>query len=293
MMRAVVGLPLMVGFGDLQGALDTSGVSGGDVIAAVAVAVGTVAVAWLVGRLTGRRLARPGTSSLQLASVAARAVRWVVVFVGAAWSLSFLGAQANWFAITIALVAVLVVLIAKPMLEKSAAGVALISRPAFHIGDDIGVGEFTGTVLEITGRSTVLRLRDGRRVHIPNTDVAGETIIVYTTDQKRRSSVELEVDARHPVADVERVLLAALADAEGVASDPPPRVRARGFGNSVTLSVRFWHDSGLGAEADALDQAVRAMSAGLRDAGMALAPLSLAVDLRPGSGLPESLPRTG
>jgi small conductance mechanosensitive channel len=277
-----MGLPLMSGFGDLDGVIDTSGLSWTDGVAALVVAVATIGVAWLAARLTRRYLGRPGTSSLQFAALGARAARWVVYFVGGAWSLSFLGASANWFAITLALVGVLVVLIARPMLEKFAAGVALTTRPAFDIGDDIGVKDFKGTVLEITGRSTILRLRDGRRVHIPNTDVVGETIVVYTTDQKRRTSVELEVDARHTVANVEAVLLGALAGAEAIATEPPPRVRARGFGNAVSLSVRFWHDSALGSEGEALDQAVRAMSDALHNADMALASGSLNIALEAG-----------
>jgi small conductance mechanosensitive channel len=272
-------LLLMSGLSDLNGVIDTSGLSWADVVAALLVAVATIGVAWLVGRLIRHHLARPGTSSLQFAALAARAARWVVYFIGGAWSLSFLGASVNWFAITLALVGVLVVMIARPMLEKFAAGVALTTRPAFGIGDDIGINDHKGTVLEITGRSTVLRLRDGRRVHIPNTDVVGDTIIVFTTDQKRRTSVELEVDARHNVADVEAVLLGALAGADAVATEPPPVVRARGFGNGVMLSVRFWHKSDLGAESEALDQAVRAISVALRETGVALSSESFVVDL--------------
>jgi small conductance mechanosensitive channel len=278
----MVDVPVMSGLSDLEGALDTSSVSGTDVVAALVVAVATVAVALLVGRFTHRYLTRPGTHSLQIAALGARVARWIVIFIGGAWSLSFLGASANWFAITLALVGVLVVLIARPMLEKFAAGVALTTRPAFGVGDDIGVKDYKGTVLEITGRSTVLRLRDGRRVHIPNTDVVGETIIVYTTDQRRRTSVDFEIDGRHAVADVEAVLLDALAGAEAVASNPPPKVRARGFGNAVSLSVRFWHESTLAAEGEALDQAVRAMSVALRDAGMGLASASFVVDFETG-----------
>jgi small conductance mechanosensitive channel len=274
-----MGLPLMSGLSDLNGVIDTSGLTWADVVAALLVAVATIGVAWLVGRLIRHHLARPGTSSLQFAALGARAARWVVYFIGGAWSLSFLGASVNWFAITLALVGVLVVMIARPMLEKFAAGVALTTRPAFGIGDDIGINEHKGTVLEITGRSTVLRLRDGRRVHIPNTDVVGDTIVVYTTDQKRRTSVELEIDARHPVADVEAILLGALTRADAVASEPPPRVRARGFGNGVMLSVRFWHNSDLGAESEALDQAVRAISVALHETGVALASESFVVDL--------------
>lgn len=280
MMGVVEGVPVAFGVSDVQGVIDTSQVSTTDVVVAAAVAVGTVLVAWLVGRVTRRYLSRPGTSSLQLAALGARASRWLVVFVGFSWAASFVGADASWFTITVALVAVLAVLVTRPLLENFAAGVALTSRPAFGIGDDVGIKEFEGTVLEITGRSTVLRLRDGRRVHIPNTDVVDETIVVYTTDQKRRTSVEFEIEGSHTVAEVERVILNGLANTRAVASDPPPRVRARGFGDAVILSVRFWHDSALGDEAEALDQAMRSMSAALREAGMTLAPRSLAVDLR-------------
>ena len=280
-MSLVMHVPIMIGASDLEGAIDTSDVSGTDMVVGAAVAVATIVVAWAVGRATRRYLSRPDTSSLEIAGLAARAAKWVVIFIGMAWSLSFLGADPGWFTITIALVVVMAILVMKPMLEKFAAGVTLNSRPAFSVGDDIGVIDFDGTVLEITGRSTVLRLRDGRRVHIPNTRVLDETIVVYTTEQKRRTSVDLEVEGRHSVADVERVLLGALADADAVASEPAPRVRARGFGGDlVSLSVRFWHESGLGESGEALDQAMRAMSAALQESGMALASPSLAVEFQ-------------
>ena len=59
-------------------------------------------------------------------------------------------------------------------------------------------------------RSTVLRLRNGKRVHITNTAMTDEDVIVYTTEQKRRTEIEIEVDARHPLKSVERVILDAL-----------------------------------------------------------------------------------
>ena len=115
-----------------------------------------IVAAWFVGRATRHYLGRPDSNSLQFATMTARAARWTVIVVGASWSLSFLGAETGWFAITITLVLVLIVQIMKPALEKLGAGFALTSRPAFKIGDDIGVKDLQGTVLEITGRSTVL-----------------------------------------------------------------------------------------------------------------------------------------
>ena len=266
---------------DIDGAFDTTGVTATDVIAAGVVLLATVIVAAVVGHLTRKRLSRPETDTLQVARFAGTAARWAVMFIGGAWALSFLGLQADWLTITIVLVVVVVALVARPLLEKYAAGVALATATGFGIGDDIGVKGYEGNVLEITGRSTVLRLRNGRRVHIANTEMTSQDVIVFTTDKNRRTEIELEVGGHHTVESVEKVILDALDGVEAVASDPAPRVRARGFGvASVSLSVRIWHKSDLGSASEALDQAVRAIARALDAAGMALANNGLDVLLR-------------
>ncbi len=266
---------------DIDGAFDTTGVTATDVIAAGVVLLATVIVAAVVGHVTRQRLSRPETDTLQVARFAGTAARWGVMFIGGAWALSFLGLQVDWLTITVVLLIVVVALVARPLLEKYAAGVALATATGFGIGDDIGVKGYEGNVLEITGRSTVLRLRNGRRVHIANTEMTNQDIVVFTTEQKRRTEIELEVDRHHAVESVERVILDALDAVEVVASEPAPRVRARGFGvASVSLSVRIWHESDLGSASEALDQAVRAIARGLDAAGMALANRELEVLLR-------------
>ena len=267
---------------DLSGAIDTSGVTTTDVIAAVAIAVVTLIVALIVGHLTRQRLSRPDTNTIQLARFGATAARWVIIFVGGSISLSFLGLEVSWFTATIVLVIIVVVLIARPLLEKYSAGVALATASGFGIGDEVGVKDFEGEVIEITGRSTVLRLRNGKRVHIPNTEMIEQDIIVFTTDQKRRTEIELEVDGRYAVESVERVILDALDAVAEIEGAPAPYIRARGFGvAAVTLSVRIWHKSDLHSGSVALDQAVRAIARGLEAAGMGIANPALEV-LRPG-----------
>ena len=277
---------------DIDSAFDTTGVTSTDVIAAVVIMVATVIIAGVVAHVTRQRLSRPETDTLQLARFAGTAARWIVIFIGGAWALSFLGLQVEWLTVTIVLVIVVVALVARPLLEKYAAGVALATATGFGIGDDIGVKGYEGKVLEITGRSTVIRLRNGRRVHIANTEMTSQDIIVFTTEQKRRTEIELEVDGHHTVESVERVILDALDAVGVVATDPAPRVRARGFGvASVRLSVRIWHESDLGSGSEALDQAVRAIARGLDAAGMGLAFASLEVlrpdrDAEPSPGAP-------
>ncbi len=266
---------------DLDGAIDTSSITWTDVVAAIVIMIFTVALAVLLSHVTRQRLSRPENDTLQVARFAATAVRWVVMFLGGAIAISFLGVDVAFFTITIVLVIVVVFLVARPLLEKYAAGVALATATGFGIGDEIGVRGIEGEVIEITGRSTVFRLRNGTRVHIPNTKMIDEDIIVFTTEQKRRSDFDLEVGGHHTVESVEKVILDALDAVEEVASDPAPRVRARGFGvASVRLSVRIWHKSDLGSASEALDQAVRAIARALDAAGMALASRGLDVMLR-------------
>ena len=58
---------------DLGGAIDTTGVTATDVIAAVVIAVVTLIVALIVGHLTRQRLSRPETNTIQLARFGATA----------------------------------------------------------------------------------------------------------------------------------------------------------------------------------------------------------------------------
>jgi small-conductance mechanosensitive channel len=240
--------------------------------------VATLMVATLVSHVTRKRLSRPENNSLQVARLAGSASKWVVIGIGGAWSISLLGADVAWISVTVVLVLFVAVLVARPLLEKFAAAIALTTKSGFGIGDEISVKEYEGEVIEINGRSTVLRLRNGKRVHIPNTDVIGQDIVVFTTEQKRRTEIDVEVGGHHTVESVEKVILDALDAVGVVASEPAPRVRARGFGvSSVRLSVRIWHESNLGSASEALDQAVRAIARALDAAGMDLANRQLEV----------------
>lgn len=79
----------------------------------------------------------------------------------------------------------------RPIVESFAISVVIASRPAFDVGDEIGVGGVVGEVLEITERSVVVRLRDGARVHIPNGEVMSERVTDFSpmpnVDQPSRS----------------------------------------------------------------------------------------------------------
>ena len=159
MVRAVV----LAQVDQLQGLINTEDVTWSDVFVALGILAATLLVAWLLGRLIEHRLGRPGGQSQQIVKLVTRTVRWLVIFVGAAWALSLLGLSVAWLTLIIGLLVVIAVLLLRALVEGLAAGYVLSSRHGFNIGDQIPASTTsTVEILEITSRSTVLRLRDGR-----------------------------------------------------------------------------------------------------------------------------------
>ena len=58
------------------------------------------------------------------------------------------------------------------------AGVLLLLRQPFRIGDEIVSGDYTGTVEAIETRATYIRTYDGRRVIIPNSQIYSDPVQV-------------------------------------------------------------------------------------------------------------------
>lgn len=242
-----------------------------DVLAAVGILlIGTV-LAFLVGRLTRWYFGRPGRQSEQITKLIAQAARWLIQIVAIAWAISTLGLGVGWLTLVVGGVIIITVFAAKPLVESMAIGVVLSSRPAFGVGDDVEIGDQRGEVIEITGRSLLLRLRDGRRVHIPNRDVLEGTVTVYTIDRARRTELDVTIPYATDIDVAERVILDALRGPDAIVADPPPAVRAREFTEGVRLSVRFWHGSSIRDGNRALDQAIRAIKRALDAAGIGMA----------------------
>ena len=263
---------------NVEDIVDTSSVTGWDILIAIGVLGASWPISAIAARIVRRLVGRVPAAPESAAALAGRATRVFTLVTGLAISMSLIGVNAGWFTVTIVLVILVVVLTLRPLVENSAAGLLIESRPAFGVGDEIVTNGHTGEVLAITARSTVLRTRDGKRVHIPNTEVLSDAIVVLTASEQRRSSIELEVDYTAEIAEASRLLVEAASSVEGVHSDPPPSVFARGFGAATyTLSLRWWHEPDLASELRTRDGVVRATKLSLDEAGIALPPPAVIV----------------
>lgn len=192
----------------------------------------------------------------------------LVIFVG--WSLGALGASVRWLTIIVIAVLVIGVLVAKPVIESLATSVIVATRTAFTVGDQIEVDRVVGEIERVANRSTVLRTRDGKRVHIPNSELIDKTVTVYTAYEERRSSIDVNVALDTDLDVVDTVVydtLAAVGSVNRVGS-----IRVRSFSEGVILSIQIWHGPRLPDGRDAVDAALRHLKVAFEQAGIRFAP---------------------
>jgi small-conductance mechanosensitive channel len=259
-----------VSFDGLDELLTGNDLDWGDVVAAAALLAVGFAISYVIGVWRRRLLGRPGSQSAQLISLLARVGQVLVIAVFAGWALTRLGSDIGFLTVVVLVALFIGVLALRPILEGIGASAALTTRPAFGIGDEISVGDIAGEVIEITNRSTVIRLRDARLVHIPNVEMINKTVTVITIDGERRSSVDVTLGFDTDIDHAETVLRDALGGLDEISR--VGSIRARGLRTGVEISIRFWHPSSIQAGNDAIDAAVRAIKRTLQREGITLAP---------------------
>jgi small conductance mechanosensitive channel len=263
----------------VQDALTSGQVTGWDVLAAIAVLVVAYPVGLGVRRATTRGLKRIPNLPEDLAITGGSVARWFVYLVALAWALSILGVSVGWVTIIVVVVLVFGVLMLRPMVENTAAGLLLTLRPVYDVGDQIETLGYEGTVTQIASRSTVLKASDGREIHVPNTEVLSKPIVVYTATDSRKSSFDITVAFDTDLDGITRKLVDAISAVKDVNDAPAPSVEASGFHqNAITLSVSYWYPSSMSSGGAATDGAIRAATKALADAGIKLALPTLLLD---------------
>ncbi|NJM53538.1 MAG: mechanosensitive ion channel, partial [Blastocatellia bacterium] len=74
----------------------------------------------------------------------------------------------------------------KDVLQNFFAGILILWRRPFIVGDQLKFREYEGTVEEINVRSTRLKTFDGERAVIPNGDIYANAVLVKTAYETRR-----------------------------------------------------------------------------------------------------------
>ncbi len=132
----------------------------------------------------------------------------------------------------------------KDVLQNFFAGVLILWRQPFVVGDQLKFREYSGTVEEINVRSTRIKTFDGERAVIPNGDIYTNAILVKTAYDQRRVKFVVGIGYLDDIEKGRETIRRVLVETEGVLKDPEPWIYVDELaGSSVNMKVYFWVQS--------------------------------------------------
>jgi small-conductance mechanosensitive channel len=184
----------------------------------------------------------------------------------------------------------------RDIFENFLAGVLILYREPFRLGDCIECAKVEGFVEEITARDTHLRQTDGQRVVLPNAMLFKNQVWVRTDRDIRRTTVFCRVAFDADLAAARAVIHDAVAPLPTVSKEQEVQVFARAFTeDGVEFEVTWWTGSRPVDIRRSRDEVIAAVKRALDQAGLKVAVprRSLAFDTPLAIGVPAAGEETG
>ncbi|MCB4457568.1 mechanosensitive ion channel family protein [Leisingera sp. McT4-56] len=132
----------------------------------------------------------------------------------------------------------------KDILQNLLAGILILLRQPFSVGDLVVSGGHEGAVERIETRATLIKTCDGRHVVIPNSDIYTDAVTVNTAFEQRRSQYDVQIGCSDSWDDAKEIMLKAAKSCEGVLDDPEPEALPWSIADSGNnFRLRWWTKS--------------------------------------------------
>lgn len=233
----------------------------------------SVVLFWLAGSWLSNRsavLRRLGLSELAT-NLGMRFVRLIITSVGILIALELLDATALVSAVlgVAGVIGIALGFAFRNIVENYLAGVLLSTRNPFAIGDFIQVADFTGKVMRLTSRDTVLMTLDGNHLRIPNSQIITSPMTNFSRNPLRRFEFTVGVSVDLDLLLVRQLAIATLQAMPGILAEPRPRVLVLELGDStVTVRVMAWIDQSETDFLKARSEAIRLVKTAFDNAGI-------------------------
>lgn len=201
-----------------------------------------LALAWLVRRVTEPILRHRGRSD-SAAEVFARIAAWVVLGlgIGAALTITFPSVKPVDIVGGVGVLSIAAGIAFQTVLGNMFAGLVILSRDKYRVGDQIAVEGYRGTISAMRLTSASIRTFDGRLVVIPNSILHSKVVTVQTGYEAVRTTVEIDLDDRADLQAACEVAEEAMRSVPSVLPDPPPQALLTSIGTAtVRVELRFW-----------------------------------------------------
>jgi len=212
-------------------------------IAVVVLIISFVAAHYVARLIKGRALKRDRES---LGEVSGSLIKWTIIISGVILAVTIVvpSVKPGDILASLGVGSVAIGFAFKDILQNMLAGILILIRQPFEVGDQIISGSHEGTVERIETRATFLKTYDGRSVVIPNSDIYTDKVTVNTAFKQRRSQYDIGVGCNDDWDKAKKLILEAANSCEGVSSDPAPEVipiALADFSNNIRL--RWWTES--------------------------------------------------
>ena len=188
-----------------------------------------------------RRAASRRTDRAETILLLSRLARWTVLVVGTIVALDQVDFDVTGFAAGLGIAGLTIGFALQDITRNFVAGILLLFRQPFGIGDEVEAGGHSGIVLAVNARDTVLRKWDGEAIILPNLDVYTKPITNYSEQANRRRTVRIGLGYEEDVERASQAFLDTIRGVDGVLAEPAPTVHAEKLGESaVELAARFW-----------------------------------------------------
>lgn len=129
----------------------------------------------------------------------------------------------------------------KELLENFVAGLLLMWRRPFLIGDEIRCSGYEGVVQEVNVRARVLRSYDGVTIYLPNAKVLTQALENLSTLPAQRTTVALGIHPGAAVYEARQVAQRVPGELPEVLDEPPAVVLLAAVGAyTLELRVLYW-----------------------------------------------------
>jgi len=240
----------------------------------LAIALVVLLITWIVARfaariadlLIGKTDVRPSLKNL--IDTLVRLVIWIIGIMIAAIVVMPGLTPASLFA-GLGIGAVAIGFAFQDIFENFMAGVLIMLREKMRIGDIIECEGIVGKVEHITLRETHVRKLSGEVTLVPNSMLFKNPVEILTDEVKRRHEVVVGVSYDTNLDHAADVIRRAVEGVEEVDSEKTLDIFAQEFNaSSVDFLVRWWAGSTPRSGWESKDKVVRAIKAGLDDAGI-------------------------
>jgi len=241
----------------------------------IGVALVVLAITWLAAKAVRGLLARVSRSAkirrslTEVLQMIAGATTWIIGIL-IATVIVFPSMTPAKMLTALGLGSVAIGFAFKDVFENFLAGILILLREPFRLGDYIECSGIDGQVEEITVRDTHIRQTDGQRVVMPNALLFKEPVTVRTDKDYRRTTVICGVAYGEDVDKARDVITDAVKQVDTVRDDVRDvEIFAHAFNSSsIDFEVTWWTRSRPIDIRVSRDQVVAAVKRALDDAGI-------------------------